>query len=137
MAIWESFFTFCVLIQFAIANFDHCEAKGCFKKNLNYGASVGQIETLISKSMSCSQSIKVECVLAPIFDLVSFSHIRFRHYFSSKSLWRQLQESQGCQKVVIYFKNKCQVLLLRLSQNWRNFEKLSKLNKNFQRSPIF
>ena len=31
MAIWESFFTFCVLIQFAIANFDHCEAKGlCF-----------------------------------------------------------------------------------------------------------
>ena len=30
MAIWESFFTFCVLIQFAIANFDHCEAKGLF-----------------------------------------------------------------------------------------------------------
>ena len=65
---------------------DHCESEGCFKKDLNYGASVGQIETLISKSMSCSQSIKVECVLAPIVDLVSFSHSLFGHYFSFKSL---------------------------------------------------
>ena len=51
---------------------DHCEAKGCFKKDLTYDAPVGQIETLISKSASCSQSIKVECLLAPIVDLVSF-----------------------------------------------------------------
>ena len=51
---------------------EHCEAKGCFKNDLTYDAPVGQIETLMSKSTSCSQSIKVECILAPIVDLVSF-----------------------------------------------------------------
>ena len=48
-----------------------------------YDTSVGQIVTLISKSKSCSQSIKVECVLAPIVDLVSFSHSWFGRYFYS------------------------------------------------------
>ena len=50
---------------------DHCIAKGCFKKEIMYDAPVGQIETLISKSTSCSQSIQIECVSAPIVDLVS------------------------------------------------------------------
>ena len=61
-----------VLGEEVTATVDHCNAKGCFKREITYDAPVGQIETLISKSTSCSQSIKVECVSAPIVDLVSF-----------------------------------------------------------------
>ena len=57
------------------AKVDRCIAKGCFKKEITYDAPVGQIETLISKSASCSQSIKVQCISAPIVDLVSFFFI--------------------------------------------------------------
>ena len=61
-----------VLGEEVTATVDHCIAIGCFKKEITYDAPVGQIETLISKSTSCSQSIKVECASAPIVDLVSF-----------------------------------------------------------------
>ena len=61
-----------ILGEEVTATVDHCIAKGCFKKEIMYDAPVGQIETLISKSTSCSQSIQVECVSAPIVDLVSF-----------------------------------------------------------------
>ena len=51
----------------------NCETLGCFKESLDYHTSNEQIEALISSSMSCRQVIKLECILAPIIDLVSIA----------------------------------------------------------------
>ena len=63
-----------ILGQEVIAVVDNCQTKGCYKKDLSYDAPMGQIEALISKSSTCSQSIKIECTSAPIVDLVSSRH---------------------------------------------------------------
>ena len=49
----------------------NCETLGCYNQSLDYDTSNEQIEALISSSTSCHQVIKIECVLAPIVDLVS------------------------------------------------------------------
>ena len=49
----------------------NCETLGCYNESLDYDTSNEQIEALISSSLSCRQVIKLECVLAPIVDLVS------------------------------------------------------------------
>ena len=49
----------------------NCETLGCYNQSLDYDTSNEQIEALISSSTSCHQIIKIECVLAPIVDLVS------------------------------------------------------------------
>ena len=51
----------------------NCETLGCYNKSLDYNTSNEQIEALISSSTSCRQVIKLECVLAPIVDLVSIA----------------------------------------------------------------
>ena len=63
-----------ILGQEVIAVVDNCQTKGCYKKDLSYDAPIGQIEALMSKSSTCSQSIKIECTSAPIVDLVSSRH---------------------------------------------------------------
>ena len=65
-----------ILGQEVIAVVDHCIAKGCYKKEISYDAPIQQIEALMAKSSTCSQTVKVECTSAPIVDLV-------RHLFSS------------------------------------------------------
>ena len=60
-----------ILGQEVIAVVTNCDAKGCYKKDLHYDAPMGQIEALISRSSTCSQTIKIECTSAPIVDLVS------------------------------------------------------------------
>ena len=65
-----------ILGQEVIAVVDNCNTTGCYKKDLSYDAPMGQIEALISKSSTCSQSIKIECTSAPIIDLVSFRHTK-------------------------------------------------------------
>ena len=50
---------------------ENCETLGCYNQSLDYNTSNEQIEALISSSTSCRQVIKLECVLAPIVDLVS------------------------------------------------------------------
>ena len=64
-----------ILGQEVIGVVDNCNTTGCYKKDLSYDAPMGQIEALMSKSSTCSQSIKIECTSAPIIDLVSFSPI--------------------------------------------------------------
>ena len=49
----------------------NCETLGCYSQSLDYDTSNEQIEALITSSTSCHQVIKLECVLAPIVDLVS------------------------------------------------------------------
>ena len=49
----------------------HCPTLGCFKKALEYDAPIEQIEALISSSISCQQTITIDCTSAPIIDLVS------------------------------------------------------------------
>jgi hypothetical protein len=51
----------------------NCETLGCYNQSLDYNTSNEQIEALISSSLSCRQVIKLECVLAPIVDLVSIA----------------------------------------------------------------
>ena len=51
----------------------NCETLGCYNQSLDYNTSNEQIEALISLSTSCRQVIKLECVLAPIVDLVSIA----------------------------------------------------------------
>ena len=51
----------------------NCDTPGCYNQSLDYNTSNEQIEALISSSMSCRQVIKLECVLAPIIDLVSIA----------------------------------------------------------------
>ena len=65
-----------ILGQEVIAVVDTCDTKGCYKKDLVYDAPMGQIEALMTKSSTCSQSIKIECTSAPIVDLVSSRHTR-------------------------------------------------------------
>ena len=48
-----------------------CGTLRCFNGNLDYKSSKEQIEALISSSVSCRQTIKLECISAPILDLVS------------------------------------------------------------------
>ena len=60
-----------ILGQEVIAVVNNCGTKGCFKKDLDYDAPMGQIEALISRSSACSQTVKIECTSAPIVDLVS------------------------------------------------------------------
>ena len=52
---------------------ENCETLGCYNQSLDYNTSNEQIEALISSSTSCHQVIKIECVLAPILDLVSMA----------------------------------------------------------------
>ena len=61
-----------ILGKETIAIVDHCDTKGCYKKDINYDAPIKQIETLMSMSSTCSQAVKVECTSAPIVDLVSY-----------------------------------------------------------------
>ena len=49
----------------------NCETLGCYNQSLDYDTSNEQIEALMSSSTSCRQIIKLECILAPIVDLVS------------------------------------------------------------------
>ena len=51
----------------------NCDTLGCHNQSLDYNTSNEQIEALISSSTSCRQVIKLECVLAPIVDLVSIA----------------------------------------------------------------
>ena len=51
----------------------NCETLGCYNQSLDYNTSNEQIEALISSSLSCRQVIKLECILAPITDLVSIA----------------------------------------------------------------
>ena len=60
-----------ILGQEVIGVVDNCGTKGCYKKDLDYDAPMGQIEALISRSSTCSQTVKIECTSAPIVDLVS------------------------------------------------------------------
>jgi len=48
---------------------DHCNTLGCYKKEISYDAPIQQIEALMAKSSTCSQTVKVECTSAPIVDL--------------------------------------------------------------------
>ena len=56
--------------QEVIAVVDHCDTKGCYKKEIIYDTPIQQIEALMAKSSTCSQTVKVECTSAPIIDLV-------------------------------------------------------------------
>ena len=56
----------------------NCETLGCYNQSLDYDTSNEQIEALISSSTSCRQVIKLECVLAPIVDLVSIALLTLR-----------------------------------------------------------
>ena len=51
----------------------NCDTLGCYNQSIDYNTSNEQIEALISSSTSCRQVIKLECVLAPIVDLVSIA----------------------------------------------------------------
>ena len=54
--------------KFEVTN---CQTLRCYNESLDYKSSKEQIEALISSSVSCRQTIKLECISAPILDLVS------------------------------------------------------------------
>jgi len=58
-----------ILGQEVIGVVDHCDTLGCYKKEILYDAPIQQIEALMAKSSTCSQTVKVECTSAPIVDL--------------------------------------------------------------------
>ena len=61
-----------ILGREVIAVVDHCDTLGCYKKEIIYDAPIQQIEALMAKSSTCSQTVKVECTSAPIVDLVRY-----------------------------------------------------------------
>ena len=61
-----------ILGQEVTAVVDQCNTLGCYKKEISYDAPIQQIEALMAKSSTCSQTVKVECTSAPIVDLVRF-----------------------------------------------------------------
>ena len=54
--------------KFEVTN---CQSLRCYDGILDYKSSKEQIEALISSSVYCRQTIKLECISAPILDLVS------------------------------------------------------------------
>jgi hypothetical protein len=52
--------------KFEVTN---CPTLKCYDGSMDYKASKEQIEALISSSLSCRQTIKLECISAPIRDL--------------------------------------------------------------------
>ena len=61
-----------ILGQEVTAVVDQCNTLGCYKKEISYDAPIQQIEALMAKSSTYSQTVKVECTSAPIVDLVIF-----------------------------------------------------------------
>ena len=50
---------------------DHCQTQGCYHYNTTEpDYPIDQIKTIIDDSLSCWQSVKVDCVSAPIVDRV-------------------------------------------------------------------
>ena len=50
---------------------EHCKTQGCYHYNTTEpDYPIDQIKTIINDSLSCSQSIKVDCVSATIMDKV-------------------------------------------------------------------
>ncbi|CAG0885542.1 unnamed protein product [Darwinula stevensoni] len=45
---------------------DHCPDEGCYIRNINYDASMKQMQALIEQSESCEQEIRYECFSAPL-----------------------------------------------------------------------
>ena len=58
--------------KFEVTN---CQTLRCYNERLDYKSSKEQIEALISSSVSCRQTIKLECISAPILDLVSTAEL--------------------------------------------------------------
>ena len=52
-----------------------CPTLKCYDGSMDYKSSKEQIEALISSSVSCRQTIKLECISAPILDLVSTAEL--------------------------------------------------------------
>ena len=45
-----------------------CSGEDCFRRTLSYSASMNQLKSLIELSDSCSQSIRFDCLMAPLND---------------------------------------------------------------------
>ena len=58
--------------KFEVTN---CQSLRCYDGSMDYKSSKEQIEALISSSVSCRQTIKLECISAPILDLVSTAEL--------------------------------------------------------------
>ena len=59
---------------------EHCQTQGCFHYNTTeHDYPIEQIKTIINDSLSCWQSIKVDCVSAPIMDRVC-KKFNIRHH---------------------------------------------------------
>ena len=49
-----------------IIQVEKCDSIGCFKKSINYEATTSHFETLIKEASTCKQSIRVDCLMAPL-----------------------------------------------------------------------
>ena len=77
--------------KFEVTN---CQTLRCYNESLDYKSSKEQIEALISSSVSCRQTIKLECISAPILDLVSTA-VLVCNRENNNSQWALLTWSRG------------------------------------------